>query len=87
MSEEIQNNPVKVPKKIGAKGAAFIGLCIVACKAPLLFILLGFGGAGATASLLDLPPYVQTAGIAVAIISIASVVGYIGFRVYKKRVA
>ena len=82
MSAKIQGKQVKSSKKIGAKGVAFIGLCVVACKAPLLFVLLGFGGAGATASLLDVPPIVQTIGIAVAFISVASVVTYIGYRIY-----
>ena len=82
MSEEVQGSSAKSSKRITAKGAAFVGLCVVACKAPLLFVLLGFGGAGATASLLELPPIIQTIGLTVAILSVASVVAYLAYRAY-----
>ena len=84
MSEEVQKSTVKNSKNARAKGIAFVGLCVLACKAPLLLVLLGFGGVGATASLLELPPLVQTIGLTVAILSVVSVLSYLAYRVYAR---
>ena len=76
MNENNQDIAAKNVKKNRKKGIAIVGLCIVACKLPFLLAFLGFGGLGATASLLDISPTLQRLGVTVGLVGITAVSAY-----------
>jgi len=82
MSEETQAVANDKPKLTKKKAVAFVGLCIVVCKLPVLLVVLGFGGLGVTASLPNLTPVAQAVGMAVfvAVVTLAIVLFYRAYR-------
>ena len=84
MSDKTGNRVAEVFKSKRNKGIAFVGLCVLACKIPVILLLLGFGGLGASASMFNLPPVVQSFGLALAVVSIVLGLIFFGYRAYRR---
>ena len=84
MNDKTHNRGAVVFKSKRNKRIAFVGLCVRACKIPVLLLLLGFGGLGASASIFNLPPMVQTIGLTLAVLSIVLGVIFFGYRAYRR---
>ena len=84
MSEETSKSLTKRVKRLGTTGIAIGALSVLACELPIVLALVGLGGLSSAASVFALPPMIEMIGIALGLLGLLLMVGFLTYRVISR---
>jgi len=83
MGNSVSQDTKKRVLRNGKSGFLIVGLCVLACKLPLLLALIGFGGLSSAGALGFIPPELAGFSITVGVLGLMLLSGYFVFRKMK----